>query len=148
MMSKQTTGQSNVNQNKSLFIVAVILFATVLTFFFVYQYFAPQPTEGAKAITIQVLDNTQTLTEYQTNTDAEYLLDAMKDTPEFSFSGYESQYGLTLTTINGITADWDKDNAFWCIYVNGEMGNYGVETQPVADGDVFLFEYAGLNGNA
>ena len=82
------------------------------------------------------------------NTDAEYLLDAMKDTPEFSFSGYESQYGLTLTTINGITADWDKDNAFWCIYVNGEMGNYGVETQPVADGDVFLFEYAGLNGNA
>lgn len=135
-------------QNKTLFIAAILLFVAVVAFFGMYQSFAPQTTEGAKAITIQVVDDAQKLTEYSIRTDAEYLIDAMKDTPKLTFSGYESQYGITLTAINGITADWEKDNAYWCVYVNGEMGNYGVSTQPVTDGDTFRFEYTSLDANA
>lgn len=147
-MSKQTAGQAGKTQNKTLLIAAVVLFAAVLIFFGAYQLFAPETSEGAKAITIEVMDDKQQLSKYSTHTDAEYLLDAMKDTAGFTFSGYEGPYGLTLITINGITADWDKDNAYWCIYVNGEMANYGAETQPVADGDTFRFAYTSLDNNA
>jgi len=135
-------------QNKTLFTTAIVLFIAVVVFFGLYHFFAPQTTEGAKAITVQVVDDAQQLTEYHVRTDAEYLADAMKSIPKFTFSGYESQYGITLTAINGITADWEKDNAYWCIYVNGEMGNYGVSTQPVNDGDTFRFEYTSLDANA
>ncbi len=146
-MSKSATTQSS-KQNKTLLTAAIILFAAVLIFFGAYQIFAPQASEGAKTITIEVIDNTQACSEYTTHTDAEYLLDAMKDTPKFTFSGYEGPYGLTLTAINGITADWEKDNAYWAVYVNGELANYGVSSQPIANGDVFRFEYTGLNADA
>ena len=62
--------------------------------------------------------------------------------------GHETEYGLYIDTVNGITADWEKDNAYWCIYVNDEMGNYGVSSQPVNDGDTFRFEYTSLDANA
>ena len=146
-MTKQTGKTSN-KQNKTLLTAAIVLFLAVIIFFSVYSLFAPQTTEGAKAITIEVTDHAQKNTTYVVHTDAEYLIDAMKDTPKLTFSGYEGPYGLTLTAINGVTADWDKDNAFWCIYVNGEMSNYGIETQPVADGDVFLFQYTSLDADA
>lgn len=135
-------------QNKTLLIAAIALFAAVLLFFAAYSIFAPQTTEGAKAITIEVVDNAQETASYSFRTDAEYLIDAMKEAPKFTFSGSEGPYGLTLLTINGITADWEKDNAFWCVYVNDTMGNYGVESQPVNDGDTFRFVYTSLNADA
>lgn len=146
-MHQPNTHVSN-QQNKVLLAAAIILFLAVVVFFSAYLYFAPQITEGTKTVQIEVLDNEQTLTTYTIHTNAAYLIDAMKDTPKFTFSGYEGPYGLTLITVNGITADWDKDNAYWCIYVNGEMGNYGIDTQPVNDGDCFQFAYTSLSSNA
>ena len=147
IMTKKSN-KHNDKQNKTLFSVAIVLFLAVVIFFGAYQLFAPQVAEGAKSITIEVTDQQQKTSTYKVQTDAEYLIDAMKATPKFTFSGYESTYGLTLITVNGISADWEKDNAFWCIYVNGEMGNYGIESQPVYDGDVFQFVYTSLNADA
>ncbi len=146
-MTKQTGKTSN-KQNKTLLTAAIVLFLAVVVFFSVYSLFAPQTTEGAKEITIEVTDHAQKNTTYVVHTDAEYLIDAMKDTPKLTFSGYEGAYGLTLISINGVSADWEKDNAFWCIYVNGEQGTYGVDTQPVNDGDTFRFAYTSLDADA
>ena len=147
LMKKQTIKRPD-KQNKTLLIAAIALFLAVVVFFSAYTLFSPQATEGAKSIMIEIEDNTQTTYTYMVHTDAEYLIDAMKDIPKLTFSGYESAYGLTLISINGVSADWEKDNAFWCIYVNGEQGNYGVDTQPVNDGDYFKFEYTSLDANA
>ena len=46
-----------------------------------------------------------------------------------------------IETVNDCTADWDKDHAWWSVYVNGELANYGVDQQPVNDGDVFCLQY-------
>ena len=92
-------------QNKTLLTAAIVLFIAVLAFFGAYQIFAPTAADGAKAISIEVVDHNQERTSYSIRTDAEYLIDAMKETPKFTFSGYEGPYGLTLTAINGITAD-------------------------------------------
>lgn len=146
-MVKQSDKIPN-KQNKTLLIAAIVLFLAVVVFFSAYSLFAPQTAEGAKSIMIEVEDNAQTTYTYMVHTDAEYLIDAMKDAKKLTFSGYEGPYGLTLTTINGVTADWNKNNAFWSIYVNGEQGNYGVDTQSVNDGDYFKFEYTSLDANA
>ena len=147
-MPKQSSGQKQPLSNKSLWHLALVLFVAVVGFFIIYTMFAPQPSEGAKAISIEVVDNANEISSYSLNTDATYLIDAMKELQHFTFSGYEGPYGLTVISINGISADWEKDNAFWCIYVNGEQGNYGVESQTVNDGDTFRFVYASLNADA
>ena len=146
-MVKQT-GKLPPQQNKSLLIAAIALFLTVVVFFSAYSLFSPQAAEGSKSVMIEVKDHSQTTHTYIVHTDAEYLIDAMKDAQKLTFSGYEGPYGFTLVSVNGTSADWEKNNAYWCIYVNGEMGNYGISAQPVNDGDTFLFEYTSLDANA
>ena len=78
------------------------------------------------------------------NTDQEFLrgaLDELAQSADFSVEGTESEYGLYIMAINGETADYDADGAYWSIYVNNEYGMYGVDTQPVTDGDVYSFVY-------
>ena len=99
---------------------------------------------GSKAVTIVVTDDNAKATTYEINTDQEYLrdvLDELAEAQEFTFFGDESEYGLYVTTINGVVADYDADEAYWSWYVNDEYCNYGIDSQPVADGDVFDVKY-------
>lgn len=128
-------------QNRALFIIAIALFAAVLGMALLYPVFAPQTSVGAKNITIQVMDDQQNATDYSVNTNAEYLRQAMEETKGLSFTGTEGQYGLMILSVNGITANWEQDHAWWSIYVNNELANYSIDQQPIADGDVIRLEY-------
>ena len=46
-----------------------------------------------------------------------------------------------INTVNGETADFNTDGAYWSFYVNGEYCNYGISEQPVEDGDAFQIIY-------
>ena len=46
-------------QNKTLLTAAIVLFIAVLVFFGAYQFFAPTAADGAKAISIEVVDHNQ-----------------------------------------------------------------------------------------
>ena len=97
-----------------------------------------------KQVKLQVVDKEGKVSEYDEATDAEYLrgvLDEISEDSDFSYSGSESQYGLMIDTVNGEQADYTKDGADWSIYVNDEYANYGVDSQPVADGDTFALKY-------
>ena len=128
-------------QNKTILWIAATLVIAVAVFALCYLFFAPQAADGAKTITIAVTDNQNTTTGYETTTDAQYLRQAMEDTKDLTFQGTEGQYGLMLDTINGLTADWEQDQAWWSIYVNDALANYGIDSQPIADGDVIQFQY-------
>lgn len=99
--------------------------------------FGPQTTKGEKAITIEVIGKDGKSTVYELNTDAEYLRGALEETEGLTFADTDGY----VNTINGVTADYSVDASYWAIYVNGEYGNYGINEQPVADGDAFKFEY-------
>lgn len=99
---------------------------------------------GAKKgpqVTIEVKGADGSVSTFTGNTDAEFLMGAIEDIEGVTIDGYESDWGYYITTVNGTVADYDADGAYWSIYVNGEYGMNGVETQPVADGDVFTFAY-------
>ncbi len=127
--------------NKKALFGVVALVAVIAVLAAVFFTFREKPVEGSKAITIEVVDNAQASTVYELNTDAEYLRQAMEEAEGLTFSGTESEYGLMVDTINGITADYSVDGAYWSFYVNDAYCNYGIDSQPVEDGDAFLIRY-------
>jgi len=127
--------------NKKVIIGVVVLVAVIALFAVIYAVFREKPVEGSKSITIEVVDNEQQSTNYELKTDAEYLRQAMEEADGLTFSGTESEYGLMVDTVNGLKADYNEDHAYWSFNVNGEYCNYGIDTQPVMDGDTFSIIY-------
>lgn len=58
-------------------------------------------------------------------------------------AGEDSQYGLYVTSVNGITADWDKDQTYWAFYINGEYATTGVDSTDVVAGTTYSFVLTG-----
>lgn len=109
---------------------------------FAYSFFSEKPTEGTKEITIEIVNKSEDSVIYEVKTDAEYLIGAMEDAEGLTFDGSDSQYGFTVSEINGEVADFNVDASYWAFYVNDEYCNYGVSEQPVNDGDAFKIVYS------
>lgn len=123
-------------------ILAVALVAVlVAAMAFVYVTFSEKPGEGEKNITIEVVMADEASTVYEVNTDGEYLIDAMNEADGLTYEGEEGMYGLSISSINGVRADYTLDGAYWAFYVGEEYCNYGVSEQPVEDGDSFRIVY-------
>ena len=67
-------------------------------------------------------------------TEAEFLRGALEQ--EGIIAGEESDYGLFVTTVDGVTAD-DSLEQWWCFTKGGESLATGVDSTPIADGDTF-----------
>lgn len=138
------TETNNTNKKKKTLKIALgvgALAVLVAAFALIYHQFSAKPVKGAKAITIEVVDDAAASTIYEVNTDAEFLRQAMEEADGLTFSGAESEYGLMVDTVNGIRADYNLDGAYWSFYVNDAYCNYGIDTQPVNDGDAFSIVY-------
>lgn len=118
-------------------LVAVLVALMAVTF----NVFREKPAEGEKAITIEVVMEDKTSTVYEVDTDEEYLLGAMQEADGLTFRGEDGPYGMSISTINGVSADYTLDGAYWAFYVNEQYCNYGVSQQPVEDGDAFKIVY-------
>lgn len=54
-------------------------------------------------------------------------------------SGTDSEYGLMVDTVNGVTADWDADQTYWAFYIDGEYAMTGVDQTAVTAGATYSF---------
>ena len=130
---------------KKIVIGAIILAVLIAVSAVCYFKFYAKGIIGNKEIVIEVVDKSGESTNYEFNTNAEYLKDAMDEladtNPGFSYSGTESEYGIMVEQINGEQAIFAEDNAYWALYVNGEYGQYGADTQPVKDSDTYTWKY-------
>ena len=119
--------------NKKLLagVLALVLVVAAL----IGVYFAPRPATSAadKTITATVVANGEE-EAFTIHTDEEYLRGALESID--LIAGEESEYGLFVTTVNGITAD-DANQEWWCFTKGGESLNTGVDSTPIADGDAF-----------
>lgn len=129
------------NNRKNIIIGVAALAAVVAVFAGIYFIFGAKPVAGNKSITIDVVNDKQERTAYELTTDAEYLRQAMEEAEGLTFSGAESEYGMMVDTVNGVKADYNENGAYWGFYVNGDYCNYGIDDQPVLDGDAFSIEY-------
>ena len=119
--------------NKKLLagVLALVLVVAAL----IGVYFATRPATSAadKTITATVVANGEE-EAFTIHTDEEYLRGALESID--LIAGEESEYGLFVTTVNGITAD-DANQEWWCFTKGGESLNTGVDSTPIADGDAF-----------
>ncbi|MBQ9328977.1 MAG: DUF4430 domain-containing protein [Solobacterium sp.] len=132
------------NQNKKTWIAVVVGLLVVAAMYFVWSTNRPATSAGAKSVTVEVKDSEGTVSSYEVHTDSEYLIDVLNEaaaSTEFSFEAIDSEYGPYITAVNGETADFSVNQAYWAIYVNGNYGEYGADQQPVNDGDVFQLAY-------
>ena len=130
--------------NKKLVIAIVALVAVIGIMLGVWQATRPEIQQGSKAITVVVVhkDGTQKTFEYRT--DAEYLAEVLL--AENLVTGYESQYGLTIESVDGEVADWTADSAYWAIYIGDDYATTGISEIVVLDGAVYKFEYTKFVG--
>ena len=57
-------------------------------------------------------------------------------------AGEEDTYGLYIKKVNGITADYDTDKAYWAFYVNGEYAMSGVDSTNIDESAVYSLVYS------
>lgn len=94
--------------------------------------------EGQTTFNFTVVDKDGNETEFEIHTDKETVGEALLEVN--MIAGEESEYGLYVKTVNGITADYDTDGVYWAFYVNGEYATSGVDTTPVTEGDSYSFK--------
>ncbi len=116
-------------KTKITVVLAVVLATVVALAAGIWFITRPETDDGAKDITFTVVYKDATREEFKINTDAKYLADALV---EEGIITYEES-GI-YSTINGVTADYSVDGGWWCIYVEGESSNLGMNELPVTDG--------------
>ncbi len=124
-------------KKKSIIIVVAVILVLAAAMTAAWLIWREKSTEGSKTITIEVVNKAGESTVYDLKTDAEYLRGAMEEAEGLEFTVED---GMVLT-VNGESAVWETDGAYWGFYVNEDYCNYGIDTQPVADGDAFRIIY-------
>ncbi len=94
--------------------------------------------EGASVFAFTVVDKEGSEVQLEIHTDKETVGAALMELG--LISGDESEYGLYVKTVNGITADYDKDGVYLAFYVNGEYAMTGVDSTPITEGESYAFK--------
>lgn len=87
---------------------------------------------GAVSFCLTVTDLDGTQKEFVVKTDKKNVADALVEVG--LVSGENSEYGLYIKVVNGITADYSVDGSYWSLLVNGEMSMVGASSVSVAEG--------------
>lgn len=93
---------------------------------------------GEKTISVEVVAEDKSVT-FTIHSSKDTLKDALD---EYNLvDGEEGAYGLYVKKVNGITADYDKNQCYWGFYKNDESMNTGVDSVEIADGDRYKIVY-------
>lgn len=87
---------------------------------------------GAKTVQVEVKAEGKSVT-FTIHTDKEILGDALVE--HGLVAGEQGAYGLYVKFVNGIEADYDKDQTYWALYKNGEYMMTGVDMTVFSDGE-------------
>lgn len=93
--------------------------------------------EGETSFAFTVVDADGTETNFQINTDAATVGEALLNLG--LIAGEDSEYGLYVKEVNGITADWDVDQSYWAFYINGEYAMTGVDATEITPDTAYQF---------
>lgn len=93
--------------------------------------------EGEKSFSLSVTGTDGETDSFTVKTDEQTVGAALC---EIDFiAGEDSQYGLYVKTVNGVTLDFDKDQKYWAFYVDGEYAQYGVDMTDIDEGAEYAF---------
>ena len=94
--------------------------------------------EGSKSFQMEVTDADGKVVKFTVKSDADTVGAALLALG--IIAGEDSQYGLYVKTVNGITADYDKNQTWWGFYVDGAPASAGVDSADLVDGSTYGFK--------
>ena len=95
--------------------------------------------EGSVVFRFEVTDNTDTVTAWNIRTEETTVGAALLEAG--LVDGDVSAFGLFVTEVNGLTADYNADQSWWAFYIDGEMSITGVDTTDIEPDKVYAFVY-------
>ena len=128
-------------KNKKVLLAAIALL--VVAGVMAAVYFATRPTvqdwTGSKTITVTVVHSDSKSQEFSYSTDKAYLGEVLQK-GDF-ITGTPGEFGLYMETVDGETASWEENGAYWAFYVGEEYATTSVDLTPITDGAVYKLVY-------
>ncbi|MGN0375034.1 MAG: DUF4430 domain-containing protein [Butyrivibrio sp.] len=94
--------------------------------------------EGDHSFFFTVTDKDGKETRFEIHTDKTVVGDALQELK--LIAGDDSEYGLYVKEVNGITADYDKDGVYWAFYIDGAYASTGVSSTDITEGAEYSFK--------
>lgn len=91
-----------------------------------------------KSFTFKVVDLEGKETSYTIKTNKKTVGEALL--AEGLIKGEDSEYGLYVKTVNGITLDYNTDGKYWAFYVDDEYAQSSVDKTDIAIGSTYTFK--------
>lgn len=126
-------------KNKKIIIAVIALVAVIGIMVGIWFATRPKTQEGSKAISVTVVHADGSSKDFTYQTDEEYLGAVL--TAEGLISGFEGEYGLVIEVVDEEEAVWDKNGAYWALFVGEEYATTGISTTPVTDGGSYKLVY-------
>lgn len=87
---------------------------------------------GSVSFIFNVTDKEGYTTLYRIHTDKKTVGEALLENR--LIEGEDGQYGLYIKKVMGIEADYDKDQTYWALYIDGEYAMTGVDKTEIKAG--------------
>ena len=126
-------------KNKKLILAVIALAAVIAVLLGVYFATRPETHEGMKSFSVTVVHADGTSKDFAYTSAEEYLGPVLQ--MEGLIVGEEGPYGLTITQVDGETAVYETDHAYWALYEGDAYANQGIDTTPITDGGVYKLVY-------
>lgn len=127
-------------KNKKLIIAALALVVVIALMAGISMLNRPEAVAGAKDVTILIVHKDGTEKQLAYSTDLEYLADLLLE--KELVTGYASEeYGFTIESVDGVTADWAVDGAYWALYEGDEYATTSAAGIVLVDGGIYKLIY-------
>ena len=124
---------------KSKITAVMLLLILIAAFCAVYLIFKPSVTAGEKAFTVKVVHADRSEKTFSYRCSDEYLGDTLLR--EGLIKGEKGAYGIYITEVNGERAVYEKDKAYWALFINGEYAVSGIDATPIENGAQYTLAY-------
>ena len=98
----------------------------------------PALGQGATTFTLAITFGDKTEKQYLIHTDKQTVGDALLELG--LIAGEESEYGLYVKTVDGVTADYDVDGTYWAFYIDGAYAVTGVSGTDITPGATYALK--------
>lgn len=127
-------------KTRNIIIAVAILLVLVVGALLIWGQNRPVAQEGSKTIELQVIHSDGSEKDFTLHTDSENLLGALLEVDGL-IEGEGEGSSFYVTAVDGETASWDEDQAFWSFTQDGEWLTTGASDTMISDGDHYEFTY-------
>lgn len=126
-------------KNGKLIAAIVAVVVLIAAFAAIWHFTRPETVDGTKKITVEVVHKDGSTKSFNYTSDKEYLGEVL--VPEGLVTGEDGPYGLYITAVDGESAIYEEDGAYWALYQDGEYAPQSMDQTPIHDGDSFSLVY-------